>query len=329
MENNKVKDKVLIRERAMDHLVKEVPTARLDEPLKDIIEKLRTFEYTYSEFVYVLDEEGRLAGYIKGSKILRLPVDGKARDVMQNSIPYAYPEDDQEKVATLAVEHKKPSIPIVDKDKKLIGIIPSLAIIHILREEHIEDMDLLAGIMEKNKMAKSAIESNTLNRVKERIPYLLIGLLGSLGATLVMAGYEEVLEAHVALAFFVPGLVYLADAIGTQTFTVVIRGLSLNNISFPRLLGKELTTGLLIGTALGALVFIAIFIMFGNLNLAITVSLALVAAGTIATTVGLLLPWLLKLMKKDPALGSGPLATIIVDILSLVVYFVIAQTLVL
>jgi magnesium transporter len=140
-----------------------------------------------------------------------------------------------------------------------------------------------------------------------------------------MARFEHLLKARLAVAFFIPGIVYLADAIGTQTEAIAVRGLSLSRASLRDLLTGELRTGLLIGTVLGALSFPAVFLAFGDGWLALAVALALLTAGTTATTIGLLFPWVLAYAGKDPALGSGPVATIIQDVLSLLIYFMLVR----
>jgi magnesium transporter len=148
-------------------------------------------------------------------------------------------------------------------------------------------------------------------------------------ATAVVASFEQVLASKVAIAFFVPGLVYLADAIGTQTEAVAVRGLSLSHARLAHLVGGELRTGLIIGVTLGALTFPAVWLVFRDVALASAVALALVCAGAVASTIGLLLPWILQRLGTDPAYGSGPLATIIQDVLSLVIYFAIVSAMVL
>jgi magnesium transporter len=149
----------------------------------------------------------------------------------------------------------------------------------------------------------------------------VLGLAGSLLAAGVVASFEEALAAYVAIAFFIPVIVYLADAIGTQTEAVAVRALSLNRMPLMHLLAGEVATGALIGAALGLLALPAAWLFTGDARLAMAVALAIAMAGTIATSIGLLLPWLLSRVGWDPAYGSGPVATVIQDVLSLIVYF--------
>jgi magnesium transporter len=157
--------------------------------------------------------------------------------------------------------------------------------------------------------------------VRHRLPWLLAGLAGSALATAAMAGFEATLSRHIAVAFFVPAIVYLADAIGTQTEAIAVRGLSLTRAGIGHLLLGELRAGMLTGGCLGLISFLPVWLFFQDLRLAAAVAVAILAAGTVAAGLGMLLPWLLARGGRDPALGSGPLATVVQDVLSLLVYF--------
>jgi magnesium transporter len=212
-------------------------------------------------------------------------------------------------------------MPVVDAAGRLVGVVGPHELMDVLRREHVEDLHRLAGITRETTQAREAIEAPPLRRARHRLPWLLVGLVGSAIATAVVARFESALAAKPALAFFVPGLVYLADAIGTQSEAVAVRGLSLSRSGVVPLLGGELRTGALIGLVLAALALPMVWAVFGEIRLAVAVALALGAASTIAAMLGLVLPWLLSRLRLDPAYGSGPLATIIQDVLSLLIYF--------
>jgi magnesium transporter len=217
---------------------------------------------------------------------------------------------------------------VVDAEDKLLGVVPSAALLEILYREHVEDLHRLAGIARESEHVRESLESPPMRRTRDRLPWLLVGLAGSMLAAFLMSRFEHVLEQKLAVSFFVPAIVYLADAIGTQTEAVVVRGLSLSRQPLRRLLFFEIGTGMLMGGALGLLAVAAIGATFGDLRLAISVGTAVLAAGTAATSIGLLLPWSLQRAGVDPAFGSGPLATIIQDVLSLLIYFAIATALI-
>jgi magnesium transporter len=150
-----------------------------------------------------------------------------------------------------------------------------------------------------------------------------VGLGGALLSADIVGAFEAQPRDRVILAFFVPGVVYLADAVGTQTEALAIRGLSVG-VPIGRVAARELLTGLLIGVALALAFFPLALWRWGQADVALAVSLALLAACSIASVVAMSLPWAFDRLGADPAFGSGPLATVVQDLLSIVVYFVIA-----
>ena len=152
-------------------------------------------------------------------------------------------------------------------------------------------------------------------------------MAGSALATAMMARFESALAAHIAVVFFIPAIVYLADAVGTQSEAVAVRGLSLTGADLAPLLAGEFGTGILIGLVLGMLAFLLVWLSFGSAALAMTVAIALVVASSVATTIGFLLPWLFARLGYDPAMGSGPVGTVVQDVLSLLIYFQLAAVL--
>jgi magnesium transporter len=165
------------------------------------------------------------------------------------------------------------------------------------------------------------MEGPPLRRARDRLPWLLVGLVGSMIATAIVQRFERTLQAQLVVAFFMPGLVYLTDAIGTQSEAIIVRGLSTTHQPVGKLLWGELRTGLLLGIVLGILVFAGVLLAFRDVRLALAVSATVMTAGLTACTVGMGLPCLLARWGRDPAFGSGPLATIIQDVLTLIIYF--------
>jgi len=314
-------DSVRTAESAAAHLEPATPRARSDETARQVRERLLHERQPAWDVLCVLDDQGRLVGIVAPDTLLALPDDTAVGGAVQKDVPRVSPGTDQEHVASVALLHGLKAVPVVDDANRVLGVVGTSALLDILRREHVEDLLRLAGISRENKRAREAIESPPLRRARHRLPWLLVGLIGSMFATLVMARFEQALASKPAIAFFIPGLVYLADAIGTQSEAVAVRGLSLSHAGLPHLLGNEMRTGLLIGAALSAITFPLIWLVFGDLGLAAAVVLALASASAVATTVGLLLPWLLARLGLDPAYGSGPVATIIQDVLTLLIYF--------
>jgi len=314
------------REDAAQHLTAAVHRARPDDRVAAVREGLAGRELDDTEIVCVVDDNDKLVGILSFAELFRLPGETRLHDVMRSS-PAVLASEDQEKIASIALHFGLNSVPVVDNGRRLLGVVPAKALLQILRHEHVEDIHRLAGIRRETSMARRALDIPPMRRARDRLPWLIVGLIGSMLATFVMSRFEGALNEKLALAFFVPGLVYLADAIGTQTEAVAVRGISLSHIGITRMLAGELRTGLIIGLVLGGLTFPAVWLAFGDAQLAFAVSITLFVAGGLATTIGLALPWLLTKLKRDPAFGSGPLATVIQDVLTLLTYFAIVSLL--
>lgn len=310
-----------VGETAVHYLVAGVPRVPIRTRAADVRAALGSGRFECVDVVCALDDQDRLVGVAPIGAVLQLADDRPLAEAIVQDWPRVHPEVDQERIASTALHHGVDTIAVVDRGGRLLGVVPGHALLAILRREHVEDLHRLAGIGRETHRAREAIEMPPLRRARDRLPWLLIGLAGSALATFVVSRFEAALETKVAIAFFVPGLVYIADAIGTQTEAIAVRGLSLSHARIGRLLGGELRTGLLIGLTLGAITFPAVWLTFGEVRLAAAVATALVCAGGVASSIGLLLPWLLGRIGSDPAYGSGPLATIIQDVLTLMIYF--------
>lgn len=312
-------------ETAAHHLVEAVPLAQPADTVAHVLAHLKASPDTEGNALYLVDDEQRLVGVASLGNLLRQRPDSSLEAFMLAPPPTVSLGTDQEQVANVALRHHLTAVPVADTAGRFLGVVPTHALMQILRHEHVEDLHRMAGIRHDTAEARLALEASPIRRVRDRLPWLLVGLGGSILATALVAGFEGTLQAQVAVAFFMPGLVYLTDAIGTQTEAIMIRGLSTTHQSGRKLLWGELRTGLLLGTILGALVFAAVLVAYRNARLAMAVAVTVTTAGFIACTVGVGLPWLLRRLGKDPAFGCGPLATIIQDVLTLVIYFLMVR----
>src|SRR5690606_2609980 len=176
------------------------------------------------------------------------------------------------------------------------------------------------GFLRGAESARAASIETVPRRLWHRLPWLAVGLVGAMISAGIVSAFETQLAANLLVAVFVPGIVYLADAVGTQTEAIAIRGLSIG-VGIGSVLRREVLTGLTVGAILGALMLPTIALIWGDLAVAVAVALAVLAASAIATVVALALPWLLQRLGRDPAFGSGPLATVVQDLLTILVYF--------
>lgn len=290
-----------------------------------IINILLATSHDCTEYIYVVDEQKKLKGCVETIMLFKIPMSDKISKHIKKDWPVVLPDTKPDEIANKAITYSLAYLPVTDEKHHLLGAIPAHAIMEILRKEHIEDMHRLAGINKGMIQVRHSIEAPPLVRAKDRLPWLLIGLVGSMLATFLMTRFDTIIEKNIALSFFVPGIVYLADAIGTQSETIAVRGISLSNISLKKILIGEFGVGFLIGLILSIIYLPFALLMFNDIRLAITVSSSILCAGTIASIVGMMFPWILHYFKIDPAFGSGPMATIIQDILSILVYFFVAQ----
>jgi magnesium transporter len=306
-------------------MVTEVPTGAPDTRADDLCRGLAGRRFAAADVVFVVDADRRLAGAARLTEVLAADGNLALGRLMDPQWPRASVADDREDAATRAIRHDVPALAVVDDGGRLVGALPGSAIMAILRDEHLEDLHQMAGILGRSEAARQALAASPPRRALYRLPWLLAGMAGSAAATALMARFEAALSAHIVIAFFVPAIVYLADAVGTQTEAVAVRGLSLSVDGITGLLTGEIVTGLLIGAALALISFPLVWLTFGDVRLGATVALALFGAGAVATTMGFLLPLAMSRLGVDPAWGSGPIATVIQDVLSLLIYLGIAS----
>ncbi|HKY95613.1 MAG TPA: magnesium transporter [Kiloniellales bacterium] len=316
-----------IAETAQQHLTRAVPAFARETPVGQVRQTMAAADYDEWDWIYGIDGEGGLAGQVGVGALLAADPALPLAALLQPATVTARPGDHQERVARAALAGRLDVIPVVGQDGRFLGVVPPLALIDVLAREHEEDMDRLAGIRRRVAPVLAALSEPPLHSMARRLPWLLVGLAGALGSALLVSGFESVLRQSVALAFFVPAVVYLADAVGTQTETLMVRGLAVAQAASRRLFLTELATGALIGLVLGLFAFPLVWWLFANTALALTVALAILVACTVATSIGALLPWLIGRLHFDPALGSGPLATVIQDVLSLIIYFALGTLL--
>lgn len=297
-----------------------VPMAAETETVGTVRARLETMRHDMIDPVLVTGADGRLIGVVELRTLLVSKPAMPLAQLMRTDWPIAPAETDQEHAVEMARKAGIPALPVVGDDGRPLGCIPPHRLLEIQSREHREDIHRYAGML-RNHGAERALESHPMSRLKLRMPWLLIGLALSTFGTALMASFEDAIKANVAIAFYIPALVYLTDAIGTQTEAIAVRGFSLRDWPIGRTLMLETMTGGLIGLTLGLIAFAAVAATTGSPRMAVGVGLTLLAAGTLASALGLLLPWILAKAGIDPAFGSGPVATILQDLLTLLIYF--------
>jgi magnesium transporter len=309
-------------ETAAEHVCRDVPVfgpgARADAMRQALTQRA----YELASHLAIC-EDGRLLGILRIETLLPAPADATARALMDPDPPAVRPGLDQEKAAWLAVKHRESALAVLGEDGLFDGLVAPQRLLEVLLWEHDEDISRLGGVLHRQSLAHASEDESTLRRLAHRLPWLLVGLAGTILAAQIIGGFEAQIQSHLLLTMFLPGVVYLADAVGTQTETLVVRGLSLG-LDLPRMLRKEILTGLGIGAILAGVFFVIALALWGEARTLGVVAFALFAASAVASVVAFLLPWLLDRAGVDPAFGSGPLATVVQDLLSIVIYLWVA-----
>lgn len=310
-------------EVALRHASRQVPVVRPDATVSELKSLMNGKSFECASHIAVCEGE-RFAGMLRIEDMLVANENDGIAAIMDPDAPTIKPGVDQEKAAWHAVKHNEAALAVVDEAGCFCGLIPPYQLLTVLLQEHDEDIARMGGFLKKSSMARMASEEPLHRRFWHRLPWLLVGLSGALFAADIVGWFEAQLDKKVLLAFFIPGIVYLADAVGTQTEAVVVRGLSVG-VRIGRIVGLELLTGLGMGLTLSIVAAPFIYWRWHDFEVAAIVGLALMAACSTATLVALILPWVLDKYDIDPAFGSGPLATVIQDLLSIILYFLIAS----
>ena len=237
---------------------------------------------------------------------------------------YVEQDRDQEEVATLAARYNLLAVPVVDERQRLLGIVTIDDVIDVIREEATEDILKMAGADET-----AYEDSSAWSNFRTRAPWLFATWMGGLAASVLAGIFEEQLEKQVALMAFIPIVLGMGGNVGSQTATIMVRGLATGRVEYGlgvRYLIRELIVGGMLGCAYGLL--LAIYTAFrhhGHFSLAFTVGLSVWASMLCAAIVGASTPLFFHRLKIDPAVATGPLVTTAVDVLGVLVYFLFAQ----
>jgi magnesium transporter len=313
-------------ESAAQHASKQIPIFNERDRADAARRQLVGQRYECASHVVICDE-GMFLGVVRIEDLFAAPDDVTLGDLMDRAAPVVAPGVDQEIAAWHAVRNEESALSVVDAEGRFVGLIPPHNLLAVLLSEHEDDLSRLGGFTKSSQTARATSEEPVRRRFWHRVPWLLVGLAGSLLAADLVGWFEMQLQHQVMLAFFIPGIVYLADAVGTQTETVVVRGLSVG-VPMRRMVMREVWAGLAIGLALALVAGPFIWWRWGAPDVALCVGLSLFAACSTATLAAMTLPWLLDRFGLDPAFGSGPVATVIQDLASILIYFGIATAVV-
>ena len=277
--------------------------------------------------VYVINKNNKLLGSITVSRLVRLNLKAKLEDEIWEDSVTVNPEMDQEDVAHLFEKYDMHSCAVVDEEHRLLGVIAVDDILDVIMEEHEEDIMRAAGLTEGADLFAPMIDTT-----RRRLPWLLVNLFTAILASLVIAQFEAEIDKLVALAVLMPIVASMGGNAGTQTLTVVVRGLGLKQITMQNalsLLKKEFIVGGFNGMLLALLLAGGTIAFYGNVMLGVVICIATIANHFLAAVAGLVIPLFLEKIGKDPAISSGVLLTTVTDVCGFFVFLGLAALLLL
>jgi len=293
------------------------------EAIQHIRKEARNKETIYTCFV--TDNERHLLGVVELEDLILANPETPVSVLMEDDPVYVTTDTDQEECAQIMSKYDLHALPVVDREKRLVGIVTFDDVLDVVEEEATEDFEKMAGIQ---PVEDTYLNTGILALSRKRFLWLLICILTEALTSSVLKNYSIALERVVALSFFIPLLIGTGGNAGTQSATLVIRGMTLGEIEWKNvgyIFAREILTGLLLGGALSLLAVGRAYMLGTGTGVALTVALALIAVVLIGNLAGALLPFVARLLRIDPAVMSGPFITTIVDVLGLIVYFEIAK----
>lgn len=276
-------------------------------------------------YLYVVDEYGKLVGVISLRQLVVTPPETSLKVFMATDVVSVRTDMDQEEVAKIVARYDILAVPVVDESNRLVGIVTVDDVIDIFRREATEDILRMAGAGEEFVETKSILKSTRI-----RLPWLFASCIGGIFAFFIIDQFEDSLNKFVYLAAFIPVIMGMGGNIGTQSSTIVVRGLATGRISITEIgsvVLKELAVGFILGVIYGAIIGLVAQFSYRVDMLAFSVGIAVTASMAIAALVGSFVPMAFARVNIDPAVATGPFVTTSMDIISVLFYFYISTSL--
>ena len=283
----------------------------------------------HKETIYTcyITERRKLVGIVSAKDLMTTDDDVPIKDLMETEIISVYTHADQEQVAQLFTKYDLLALPVIDLDGRMVGIVTFDDAMDVMVDEATEDITKMAAI---NPSEKTYFETSVLQHAKNRIPWLLILMFTSIITGTIITRYENAFAAIPLLVSFIPMLMDTGGNCGSQSATLIIRGIALDEIRFTdlfKVMFKEFRISLIVGAFLAVANGVRIFIQYHNPGLAVVIACSLMGTVIMAKLVGCILPLFAKKVNLDPAIMASPLITTLVDTFSILIYFNIATVL--
>jgi len=304
-----------------------IPVLFADEDIARALKLLKKKHFESINYLYIVDHENILLGAVSIKEIFRQAKETLLGSLIVDKLISVRLTTKAEAVANLALKYNIKSVPVIDAKGKLLGVVLSDAILEIAYYELQDDLSRLAGL---NSLENSyaANPSSILASLKNRLPWLIVGLFGGFLISKIISSFENMLAVNVILAAFIPLIVYMASAVQTQIGFFIVRDLAFNpNINFLLYAWRQFRVVTVMGLSISVLVLMFTFIFYQDWLIAYILALAMFLAILSSIITGVLIPFIFQRLKFDPASASGPIATIIQDLVSIAIYLLVAQTL--
>lgn len=284
--------------------------------------RVQASEVTRVHSVYVVDNDDVLLGRLSLKDLLVADPKTKIKSIYKSNVEFVFDYDSAEYVANTMQKYDLGAIPVIDKNKKLLGRITIDDIVDLIREEAEEDYQLAAGILQDVDVDDSIIELT-----RARLPWLILGLIGGIGAAFIMGGFDEILIENKILFYFTPLIAAMAGNVGVQSSAIIVQGLANDEIkdSINKRLIKETLLSILNGVILALILFLFVFMWKKEIDIALALSASLVAVVIVAGIIGTFIPLFLNKRGIDPAIATGPFITTCNDIFGILIYFMVAK----
>ncbi len=285
--------------------------------------RLQASEVTRVHSVYVVDNNNKLLGRLSLKDLLVSNPKSNIKSIYISKVDFVSVNDSGEHVASIMQKYDLGAIPVVDDNHVLLGRITIDDIVDLIKEEAEKDYQLAAGITQDVDVDDSIYKLSWA-----RLPWLFLGLLGGIGAAALMGGFEEILFNYPILFYFTPLIAAMAGNVGVQSSAIIVQGLANDDIkdSVNNRLFKETVLSVLNGIILAAILFVFIYYWDNNIDVALAISISLVAVIIVAGIVGTFIPLFLNKRGIDPAIATGPFITTSNDIFGILIYFMVAKT---
>jgi len=283
--------------------------------------------YEVLNIIFVLDKNDTVAGFVTLRALLLSEPETPVSEIMQHNMVSVEPELDQEEVARIFARYDLHALPVLDRERHMIGIITGDDIMDVVEEEAEEDAQKMAAV---EPMENSYFSVSFFAYLRKRAPWLIILFVGGFFTTGVMENFAPLLQAITQLAFYVPLLISAGGNSGSQSATLIIRGIALGEIRgehWWKVMTREFAQGILMGFALAGIGVVRVYMSGDSTNMAILIGVTIVALVTMGCVVGAMMPLLMNKIGVDPATSSTPFIATLVDALGILVYLSLARLL--